>query len=142
MQRIIGIVAIIIMGVLFVMSLTAENSGFVSEASVVVLSILMIKKGMERSGLRDVFNLRKEHIRLFSNNTFIELILSIEFIMVNTIDSSDIRKFIYLSEAIISTLTSVVIIIVGAMLFFRFFFLNMFNEEKIDYSRTKKYRKK
>lgn len=94
--------------------------------------VLMAKKGVERMSVRDVFNMRKQKISLNGITSIVELLLSVEFVIICSVPNTSVIEYGNLSNAVNDTVVSVLMILAPLVFFYRVFFMNIFNEDKID----------
>jgi hypothetical protein len=93
----------------------------------------MFKKGLETRAFKDIFNIKKEKILLTRENALIEIIICIEFVIINDIPNISLVEYEQSGSAIINSIISVGFTIIFFIALYRFFFLNMFNQEIISY---------
>jgi hypothetical protein len=132
MQKIAAIISLVAMSTIMILSLTGFDHNFMFNIAMFLFVVLVFKKGIERNSIRDVMNIRKQKISLNSMTSLIELIITVEFIVIGEIPDVSFVEYPKIEDAVIGTVIYIGFVMVVIAFFYRVFFLNMFNEEKVN----------
>jgi acetyl-CoA acetyltransferase len=132
MQKVLSIISLILMSAIMSLAIAGIDPDLMFDIALAMFVVLMAKKGVERMSVRDVFNMRKQKISLNGITSIVELLLSVEFVIICSVPNTSVIEYGNLSNAVNDTVVSVLMILAPLVFFYRVFFMNIFNEDKID----------
>jgi hypothetical protein len=143
MQRKLAVISLIFMSIL--LGLVYVNyimefgiAEILSNIALIFFLLLDAMKGIGAVKFRDVLNLKRIRLTFKRKNSVIEFLIALEYTLIYGNEDVEAKIYETFASAVGNTMLAILFTAIWVIIFYRFFFLNMFNEEIIDYdSRVK-----